>query len=298
MSPAPAKPRIGFIGVGLMGSPMVLRLRERGWHVTVWNREPARLAEVVAAGAIAAASPRAVAEASDITLLCVLNTQAVSDCVFGPDGVAEATSGTGLVIDHSTIDVAATRDFAARLKASTGADWIDAPVSGGPPAARAGTLTIMAGAADPAAWENGHPVLADLGGNVTRMGGIGAGQIAKNINQAIVGSGFVLMAEALRLAEQAGIDAAAIPACLSGGLADSALLQRIYPQMQQRAFDPPQSFARQLLKDMNAVTTFAEALGLSLPMVRTARDRYASHIARGHGMADSAAIIRLYEATE
>jgi 3-hydroxyisobutyrate dehydrogenase len=291
------RPRLGFIGIGLMGSPMVLRLLEQAWQVTVWNREPARLEAVIAAGATASASPRAVAEASDVTLLCVLNTEAVFDCIFGPNGVCEATQGARLVIDHSTIDPAATRDFAARLKARTGAGWIDAPVSGGPSAARTGTLTIMAGA-DPAEWETGQPVLADLGRNVTRMGGIGAGQITKMINQAIVGSGFVLMAEALRFAEQAGIDAAAIPACLAGGFADSALLQRVYPQMQQRAFDPPQSFARQLLKDMVAVTASAETLGLSLPMVRTARERYASHVARGHGMADSAAIIRLYEANE
>jgi 3-hydroxyisobutyrate dehydrogenase len=283
---------IGFIGVGLMGNPMVLRLLDQGWNVTVWNREPSRLEPVVAAGATASASPRAVAEASDITLLCVLDINAVSDCVFGPDGVAEAVGGASLLIDHSTIDPAATRTFAARLKAATGAGWIDAPVSGGPALARTGTLTIMAGA-DPADWERGRPVLAALGGNVTRMGGIGAGQIAKTINQAIVGSGFVLMAEALRLAEQAGIDAASIPACLAGGLADSALLQRLYPQMQRRDFEPPQSFARQLLKDMNAVT---EALGLSLPMVQTARDRYARHVANGYGMEDSAAIIRLYEA--
>jgi 3-hydroxyisobutyrate dehydrogenase len=293
MSP---RPRIGFIGIGLMGSPMVLRLLDQGWDVTVWNREPSRLEPVVAAGANAAASPRAIAEASDITLLCVLDTNAVSDCVFGPDGVAEAGGGAGLLIDHSTIEPAATRTFAARLKAATGAGWIDAPVSGGPPLARTGTLTIMAGA-DPADWERGQPVLAALGGNVSRMGGIGAGQIAKAINQAIVGSGFVLMAEALRFAEQAGIDAASIPACLAGGFADSALLQRLYPQMQRRDFDPPQSFARQLLKDMNAVTAFAEALGLSLPMVQTARDRYARHVANGHGMEDSAAIIRLYEAS-
>jgi 3-hydroxyisobutyrate dehydrogenase len=285
--------RLGFIGIGLMGSPMVLRLRERGHAVTVWNRDPARMAEVVAAGAMPAASPRAVAAASDIVLLCVLNTEAVSDCVWGEAGVA-AAAGPRVVIDHSTIDVVATREFAVRLAATTGAGWVDAPVSGGPPAARAGTLTIMAGA-EPAAWDIARPVLEELARNVTRMGGVGAGQVAKVINQAIVGAGFVLVAEALRLAEEAGIDAAAVPACLAGGLADSALLQRIYPQMQQRAFEPPLSFARQLLKDMNAVAGFAEGLGLDLRMVELARARYAEQVARGDGMADSAAIVRLYE---
>jgi 3-hydroxyisobutyrate dehydrogenase len=285
--------RLGFIGIGLMGAPMTLRLLERGHGVTVWNRDPARLGAVTEAGAQPAASPREVAEASDVVLLCVLHTEAVSDCIWGPGGVAEV-AGPRLVIDHSTIDPAATRDFAQRLQAKTGALWVDAPVSGGPPAARDGTLTIMAGA-DSAAWDLARPVLADLGANVTRMGGVGAGQIAKLVNQAIVGAGFVLMAEALRLAEAAGIDAAAVPECLAGGLADSALLRRIYPQMQRRAFDPPLSFARQLLKDMNAVTGFAQALGLDLAIVQTACAQYHAHVAAGHGMEDSAAIVRHYE---
>lgn len=285
--------RLGFVGIGLMGSPMVLRLLERGHQVTVWNREASRAETVVGAGATAAASPRAVAEASDAVMLCVLNTEAVSDCVWGPNGIAEA-AGPRLVVDFSTIDPAATRDMAARLEAKTGALWVDAPVSGGPPAARTGTLTIMAGGGD-AAWAMAQPLLADLGGNVTRMGGVGAGQVAKTVNQAIVGAGFVLMAEALRLAEEAGIDAAALPACLACGLADSALLQKIYPQMQRRAFDPPLSFARQLLKDLKAVTGFAQDLHLDLPVVQAARDRYAAYVEAGGGMSDSASIVRTYE---
>ncbi|MBV9782650.1 MAG: NAD(P)-dependent oxidoreductase [Acidisphaera sp.] len=288
-------PHLGFIGIGLMGAAMSLRLLERGWDLTVWNREPSRLAPVLAAGARAAGSPREVAESCEIVLMCVLHTEAVADCVWGEDGVAAAASGAGLVIDHSTIDPAATRDFAARLKGRTGAGWVDAPVSGGPVAARAGSLTIMLGA-EPEDMAHAAPVLADLASNVTRMGGVGAGQLTKLVNQAIVGSGFVLMAEALRLAEAAGIDAAAMPGCLAGGLADSALLQRIYPQMQARAFDPPLSYARQLLKDMKAVTGAAQALDLTLPMVETACRRYADYVGLGNELVDSASIIRLYEA--
>lgn len=285
--------RLGFIGAGLMGTPMILRLLERGHELTVWNRDRSKLSAVAAAGARPAASPRELAAVSDIVLICVLNTEAVRACVWGEGGVGEAT-GPRLVIDHSTIDPDATREFAARLQAQTGALWVDAPVSGGPPAATAGTLTIMAGA-DPAAWTLAQPVLAELGANVTRMGGVGAGQVAKMVNQAIVGAGFVMMAEALRLAEAAGIDAAAMPACLAGGLADSTLLRRIYTQMQRRAFDPPLSVASLLLKDINAVAGFARSLGLDLAMVETARARYTAHVAAGHGMEDSAAIIRLYE---
>ena len=116
----------------------------------------------------------------------------------------------------------------------------------------------------------------------------------KIINQAIVGTGFVLMAEALALVEAAGIDAAALPDCLKGGFADSELLRRIYTQMQERRFDPPASYARQLLKDMKAVKAFAHDLGADLPLVEAAAHRFDEFVAQGNEMADSAAILRLY----
>ncbi len=287
------RPRLGFVGIGIMGREMVLHLLERGWHVTAWNREPERLGAVRDAGAATAASPRAVAAGSDIVLLCVLHTEAVRACVFGDDGIAAAPGGARLVIDHSTIDPAATRDFAARLHAATGADWIDAPVSGGPSQARAGTLTIMAGG-EAEAMRRAAPVLGELGANVTRMGGVGAGQTTKLVNQAIVGAGFVAMAEALVLAEAAGLDAARLPAALAGGLADGPLLARIYAQMQARAFEPPSSYARQLLKDLDAVAAFRQSLALDLPLAEAARQRYAAFVAGGGAMQDSAAVMRLY----
>jgi 3-hydroxyisobutyrate dehydrogenase len=289
-----SRPRLGFIGIGLMGTAMSLRLLERGWRLRVWNREPENLQPVLAAGAEAAASPREVAEDSDIVLTCVLNTEAVEACVFGAQGVAEAPGRARLLIDHSTADPDATRDLAVRLRARTGMGWIDAPISGGPPAARAGRLTVMAGGEE-ADMACAAPVFADVAANVTRMGPVGAGQVSKIVNQAIVGAGFVAMAEALRLAEVAGIDAAALPACLAGGFADSALLQRIYPNMQQRAFDPPLGYARQLLKDLKSVTEYAQGLDLALPMVELACRRYAEYVGRGNDLADSTSIIRLYE---
>lgn len=287
--------RIGFVGIGIMGEAMVRRLMERGHGpVTVWNLEPERLATVVPHGAIAAASPAAVAAASDVVMLCVLHTEAVRNVVFGPEGIAQAPGCTcKLLIDLSTADPEATRQMAARLRAETGMGWVDAPVSGGPQAARAGTLAVMAGGAE-ADFVHALPVLRDLAANVTRMGPVGAGQTTKVINQAIVGTGFVLMAEALALAEAAGIDAAALPGCLAGGFADSELLRRIWPQMQQRRFEPPAGYARQLLKDMKAVQAFAAGLGAELPVVTAAAARYAEFVAAGNEMADSAAILRLY----
>ncbi|WP_262333297.1 NAD(P)-dependent oxidoreductase [Bosea sp. BH3] len=292
-SPA-TRPRIGFIGVGIMGEAMVRRLLDLGFPVTVWNLEPERLDTVVPHGAVAAESPRAVAAASDIVMLCVLHMQAVERCVFAEDGVAAAGRGPSLLIDFSTADPEGTRQAAAKLKALTGAGWIDAPVSGGPQLARTGGMTVMAGGSE-ADFALAKPVLEQMAGNVTLMGPVGAGQTTKILNQAIVGTGYVLMAEALMLAEAAGIDAARLPQCLAGGHADSSLLQRLYPQMQQRAFEPPSSYARQLLKDLKAVSAFAGDLGLDLKVIEQGVQRYKDYVALGHEMSDSAAVVKLYE---
>jgi 3-hydroxyisobutyrate dehydrogenase len=288
------KSRIGFIGIGLMGEAMTRRLLDKGYEVTVWNLEPERLETVVPHGARAAESPAAVTRASDLVLMCVLHTAAVESCVFGQDGVAKEAKADKLLIDLSTADPAATRDMAARLKRETGMGWVDAPVSGGPPAARDGTMTVMAGGS-PEDIEMVRPLMADMAGNFTHMGPSGAGQTTKMINQAIVGAGYVLMAEALVLAERAGIDAARLPQALAGGHADSNLLRKLYPQMQARDFDPPRSYARQLLKDMKAVKAFAHDLGLDLGVVEKAAEQYAAFVARGNEMSDSASVVRLYE---
>lgn len=296
-SAAGRKPRIGYIGLGIMGTAMTERLLEQGWTVTVWNLEPERVPPLVAAGATAAASPAEVTAASDIVILCVLHTQAVESCVFGPGGVAEAASSGKTLIDHSTADPAATREMAARLRQQSDMGWVDAPVSGGPMASRAGTLTVMAGGTAEDVAAIGH-VMKDLAANFTHMGPSGAGQTTKMINQAIVGSGYVAMAEALMMAEAAGIEAARLPACLAGGHADSTLLRVLYPQMQARAFDPPRAYARQLLKDLKAVKEFAHGLQLDLPMVELAQQRYADYVAAGNAMQDPASIIKIYKRGE
>ncbi len=292
---APAsRPRIGFIGIGIMGEAMVRRLLDLGFPVTAWNLEPERLATVVPHGAVAAASPAAVAAASDIVMLCVLHTEAVERCVFATDGVAAAGRGPSLLIDFSTADPERTRQAAAKLKELTGTGWVDAPVSGGPQLARTGGMTVMAGGAE-ADFAQAKPILDQMAGNVTLMGPVGAGQTTKILNQAIVGTGYVVMAEALMLAEAAGIDAARLPQCLAGGHADSSLLQRLYPQMQKRAFEPPSSYARQLLKDLKAVSAFAQDLGLDLRVIEQGVQRYKDYVALGHEMSDSAAVVKLYE---
>jgi 3-hydroxyisobutyrate dehydrogenase len=285
------RPRIGFIGIGIMGAPMVRRLLSKGWAVSVWNLEPERYGEVP--GATVLDGPAAVRATSDIVIFCVLHGDAVEECCFGPRGLARTKSGASLLIDTSTIDPDRTLSLAERLKSETGMAWIDAPISGGPAAAGEGQLTIMMGGAVEDVVR-AHPVLADLSANLTHIGALGAGQTAKIVNQAIVGVGYVLMAEVLALAEAAGIDAARLPSALAGGMADSTVLRRIYPQQQARDYDPPRGYARQLDKDLKNVLSFIEAQGLELPLVACAAARY-HEFASNNEMVDGAAVAKLYE---
>lgn len=290
------KTGVGFIGIGFMGEAMTLRLLDQGRPVTVWNLTPDRYARVVPAGARVAASPAAVAAASDILFLCVLDAPAVENCCFGADGQGlVAAPGAGkIVVDHSTINPDATRAIAGRLHQANGMRWVDAPVSGGPGAARDGSMTVMAGgdAADIAAIA---PLMREMAGHFTHVGPLGAGQTAKILNQAIVGTGYVLMAEALALAEAAGLDAAKLPDSLAGGFADSNLLRKVYPRMCARAFEPPTSYARQLAKDLKNVAHFLHEQGCELPLIEQAVAQYTRYVGQGNELRDSASIARLYE---
>lgn len=288
------KPRLGFIGLGIMGTAMTQRLLEQGWSVTVWNLEPECMAPLVEAGAVAAASPAKVTQASDIVIMCVLHTQAVENCVLGADGIAGGASADKILVDTSSIDPGRTRELAADLLRDTGMRWVDAPVSGGPVAARSGTLTMMVGG-ETADVDAIRPLMTDLAANFTHMGPSGSGQTAKMINQLIVGTGYLVLAEALTLAEAAGLRAEALPQCLAGGHADSALLKQQYPHMQARSFDPPRGYSRQLLKDLKAVTEYAGELKLVLPMLQVATQRYADYVDQGNGMTDTTSIVNTYQ---
>jgi 3-hydroxyisobutyrate dehydrogenase len=287
------KPRLGFIGLGLMGSAMAEQLLAAGYELTVWNLETGPTEQLAALGAKPAGSPAAVAAACEVVLLCVLDTPAVESVVFGPDGVASAGQGATILIDHSTANPEPTRTFAARLKAERNIEWIDAPISGGPSFARQQKLTIMAGG-DADVFKSVRPIFKAYAQNITLMGPAGAGQATKVINQAISGVSYVLMAEVLRLAEESGIEAKKIPACLHGGHADSTMLHFAYPRMLKRAFDPPLSLTRQILKDMHNVQSEAERFGLDLPLVNAATHRYEAYADSGGAMADTSSIYTLY----
>jgi 3-hydroxyisobutyrate dehydrogenase len=268
---------------------MVRRLRAQGWEVTVRNLEPERIDELRATGAVWAETPAAVRAASDIVMICILGDAAIESVCLGSGGLSSSI-GASVVIDFSTTTAEATRGVAARLDM----EWLDAPMSGGPQAAEEGKLTIMAGG-DPALYERLKPELMALGGNVTLMGPLGAGQMTKVINQAIVGTNYVLMGEVLALAETAGIDAVKLAACLKGGMADSTVLQRIFTQMQARDFDPPRSYARQLNKDLHMVEKVVQSLDLDLPVLNAGIAQYDRYTAAGNEMRDGASVSRLYE---
>ncbi len=285
--------RIGYVGVGLMGLPMVRRLVSLGYGVGAYDIAAKQLDLARGAGATVASSPEEAVRGADFALLNLPTTDAVEQAVFGADGVAGALRPPQLVIDFSTNDVARGRTFAARLRADTGCGWIDAPVSGGPPASGSGTLTVMAGGA-PDDIALAKPLLADVAARFTHMGPSGSGLVAKMINQLIVGCGHAVMAEALLLAESAGIDAARMPECLAGGHADGALLQKLYPRMAARDF-APQGYARQLLKDLEMVHAYAGTLKAPVPMAGEALSLYRMLVHRGHAELDTGAVFKLYE---
>ncbi len=280
---------LGYVGVGLMGLPMVQRLTKLGWRVRAYDIVPERLAQ---SGAQACASAADAARDVDIVLLNLPTNDAVEDAVFSRKGLTEVLRAPQLVADFSTIPVEACRSHAARLQGETGCRWVDAPVSGGPPASAAGTLTVMAGGAEED-FARLAPLMRDIAGRCTRVGPVGAGLAAKMVNQLVVGVGHAMLAEAVALCEKAGIDAARIPECLAGGYADSNLMKAYWPRMVQRDF-APRGYVRQLLKDLEMVSTWAGGLEATTPMLTQALFLYRELAKRGHAELDSSAIRKLY----
>jgi 3-hydroxyisobutyrate dehydrogenase-like beta-hydroxyacid dehydrogenase len=276
-----------------MGLPMVRRLRSLGYAITAYDIAEKQVDAARALGAQTATSAAGVTRDADFVLLNLPTTDAVEQAVFGPEGVASTLRAPQLVVDFSTNEVGRGKGFAERLAQQTGCRWVDAPVSGGPPASGTGTLTVMAGGAEEDIARVA-PLMQDIAARFTHMGPVGSGLVAKMINQLIVGCGHAVMAEALVLAECAGIDAARIPECLAGGHADGTLLQKLYPRMVERNF-APQGYARQLLKDLEMVNAFAGGMKAPVPMAGEALSLYRMLVHRGYAELDTAAVLKLYE---
>jgi len=257
--------KLGYLGLGMMGFPMTRRLVSAGHDVTVWNRSPGKAAALVAAGAKAALHPSDVAATASILFMCLTDAAAVEKVVFGPDGLAAATGSGKLVVDFSSIHPDAARAIAARLKVANGMGWIDAPVSGGTIGAEEGTLAVMAGG-DAADIERARPYVLAMARRFTHMGPTGAGQTTKLCNQVIVGCAMAVLAEATRLAVNAGIDARRLPEALAGGFADSIPLQLFVPRMVQGIHSPPLGHIATMLKDLDTVVDVARGTSSPVPM--------------------------------
>jgi 3-hydroxyisobutyrate dehydrogenase len=286
------KARIGFIGLGLMGQAFTKRLVARGYEVTGYDIVPERVKAAARHGVRPAGAPAEVARESDIVLVCVTTTEAVGEVAFGSGGVVEAAGAGQILVDHSTSEVAATRANAERLRQACGAGWVDAPVSGGPPAAEAGTLAIMAGGAA-ADVDRVRPLMGDLG-SFTHMGPSGAGQVTKMVNQILVLNNYCILAEALTLAEAGGVDAARIPDALASDYAGSNILNGLFPRMIARDFEPA-GYARQVMKDLDMVQSLAKELKVPTPMSAQAASLMRILNAKGHAELDGIAVLKLYD---
>lgn len=286
---------IGFVGLGLMGQGFTRRLRESGHDVIGFDIDRSKVELAAKHGVTPAASAAAVTEACDITLVCVINTAAVEDATLGPKGVAALGDVAGkVVVDHSTTELAATLRIAETL-GKRGAAFVDAPVSGGPGAAETGTLAIMAGGSDDAIARIA-PVMAHLG-KMTHMGAVGTGQATKLVNQTLVLTNYCVLAEALRLAQAHGVDAAKIPAALAAGHAGSNLLPVAFPRMLAEDF-APRGFARQVLKDLEMLNEAAHQHHLAMPMAAQALTLYRLLVASGKSELDAGAVVTLYPKVE
>lgn len=284
---------IGFIGIGLMGLPMCRRLLDAGHPLTVWNRNPEKCAPLASAGARVAGSIAELVQASDVVMLCVSDTAAVEAVVFGAGGIASAGAQAKVLVDFSSIEPGATREFAASLQAACGMAWVDAPVSGGIGGAEGGRLVIMAGG-DEATVESIRPLLAPLSQRLTRMGPVGAGQVTKVCNQMIVAANAMLIAETVALAEKAGVDASLLAPALAGGFADSLPFQILTPRMAARNFEPVQWRVQTLLKDLDTAVKLSRELGAGIPLAAGASQLMRLHADQGHATADLSSVIGLY----
>ena len=282
--------RTGLIGLGLMGAGFARRLIATGHAVTGYDPDAARMEAAARLGARTVASAAEVAQAADIILVCVINTAAVEDATLGPRGIAAHDIAGKIVVDHSTTEIKATLRIAAQLTAR-GAAFVDAPVSGGPTAAESGTLAIMAGG-DADAIARITPMMAQLG-QMTHMGGVGAGQATKLVNQTIVLTNYCVLAEALRLAEAYGVDTTKIPQALAPGHAGSNLLPVAFPRMAAGDF-APRGYARQVLKDLEMLQSAAADEHVAMPMAAQALTLYRLLVASGHSEMDAGAVVKLY----
>jgi 2-hydroxy-3-oxopropionate reductase len=288
----PGTTRVGFVGLGLMGLPMARNLLKAGYQLTVWNRTAAKAEPLVAEGALAAASPAEVARRSDVVVTIVTDSPDVEAVVGGENGVLSGSAPGMVWIDMSTISPEVTRRLGAAA-AERGVVSLDAPVSGGPPGAEAGTLSIMVGG-NQDMFDTCLPILQAMGRTIVRVGDLGAGQVTKACNQVVIAATLAGIAEALVLGAKGGVDPALIRQALMGGYAASRLLEVHGERMIQHAFDPG-FFVKLHNKDLNIVLDMARASAVAVPVSALAAQHYNALVADGDGELDNSAMVKVYE---
>ena len=282
---------VGFIGLGIMGKPMVANLIKGGHALFLASRSGVPQ-ELISAGAKACASAREVAQKADVIITMVPDTPDVEKVLFGKEGVAEGLSRGKIVVDMSSISPIETKAFAERVR-KTGADYVDAPVSGGEVGAKNAALTIMVGASEES-FSRVKPLFELMGKNITLVGETGAGQTCKVCNQIIVALNIEAVGEALLLASKAGVDPGKVRQALMGGFAASRVLEVHGERMVKRTFDP--GFRIELhQKDLNLALSSARALKMSLPNTATAQELFSACQAQGGGKWDHSAMVKALE---
>lgn len=283
--------KIGFIGLGTMGRPMAAHL-QAGQHKLFLHDVAPLPQELIEGGGVACRSGKEVAQQADAIIVMVPDTPHVEAVLFGADGVAAGLSKGKIVADMSSISPLATKEFAKKIEA-LGADYLDAPVSGGEVGAKAASLTIMVGGPE-RAFNIMKPVFDKMGKNVTRVGGNGDGQTTKVANQIIVALTIQAVGEALLFASRAGADPALVRQALMGGFASSRILEVHGERMIKRNFAP--GFRIELhQKDLSLALEGARSLGLSLPNTAIAQQMFSSCAAHGGGAWDHSALVRALE---
>src|ERR1700716_898252 len=282
---------VGFIGLGIMGRPMASHLQAAGHRLFL--HDVGRVAqELVAAGGIVCKSGKEVAEEADVVIVMVPDTPNVEAVLFGASGVAEGVSKGKIVVDMSSISPLATKEFAKKINAR-GADYLDAPVSGGEVGAKAASLTIMVGGPQ-SAFDKVKPLFEKMGKNITLVGGNGDGQTTKVANQIIVALTIEAVGEALLFASKAGADPAKVRQALMGGFAASRILEVHGERMIKRTFDP--GFRIELhQKDLSLALSGARALNLSLPNTATTQELFNAAAALGGKGWDHSGLVRVLE---
>jgi 2-hydroxy-3-oxopropionate reductase len=285
--------KIGIIGTGIMGSAIARRLLASDASVVVCNRTPEKARILEAAGATVAGSPGAATRETDFVITCLTSASIVEEAVFGEHGIAETGSNAKLLIDMSSIDPGRTKVMAKRLRNKCGMGWVDAPLSGGAPAAAVGRMTLMLGGSE-ADIKRARPVLDLLSGHYTHLGANGAGQTVKLVNQLLCAIGFLGVAEAVHLAEVLGVDASAIPSALAGGRADSQILQEYMAKMATRDYSLTGRIDN-MIKDLNAVAQAAGDSVQQLPLASLVTELNQRLLDAGYAAADSAEYMRLFD---